>query len=172
MAFTGDTKVLDVLRRRLAKVKSAEFRKRLASVCGQEALSRVLEGFAASKDPYGQRWKPLKVRQGQPLLDRGMLRNSISVRMVGEGFKLATNNVGAPVHQHGAVIRPKNAKMLHFRIGKRSVWAKSVTIPARPFLPDSRGLPRGWASGFRDVAGALIRAELGHNARTTRLGAL
>ena len=40
----------------------------------------------------------------------------------------------AHIHQDGAVISAKNAKALFFRIGGKKVAAKSVTIPARPFV--------------------------------------
>jgi phage gpG-like protein len=162
MAIKGDTKALQQLRQRLGKVRSAEFRKRISNVVGHEALSLVLEGFAASKDPYGVRWAPLKVRQGQPLLDKGLLRNSINVRAVALGFELATDNVGAKLHQHGGTVRPKNARALSFMVGNRRVFAKSVTIPARPFFPDARGLPRRWAAAFRAIASDFISSTMGH----------
>ena len=40
----------------------------------------------------------------------------------------------AHVHQEGAVITPKSAAALQFKIGGKTVHAKSVTIPARPFV--------------------------------------
>ena len=40
----------------------------------------------------------------------------------------------AHIHQEGAVITAKTAQALHFTVGGKSVHAKSVTIPARPFV--------------------------------------
>ena len=40
----------------------------------------------------------------------------------------------ALIHELGGVIRPVAAKALAFKIGDRWVFAKSVTIPARPYL--------------------------------------
>lgn len=44
----------------------------------------------------------------------------------------------AAVQQFGATIRPKNKKFLVFTLGGKKVFAKKVTIPARPFFPFSK----------------------------------
>jgi len=161
MTVQGDTKALQQLRARIGKVRSPEFKKRVSNVVGHEALSLVLEGFEASKDPYGVRWKGLKTRTGQPLLDTGRLRNSINVRPIDGGFKLATDVKYAPLHQHGGVVVPRRARALRFMVGGKPVFAARVKVPARPFLPDNRGLPRAWAKAFHAIATDFIRAELG-----------
>ena len=40
----------------------------------------------------------------------------------------------AHIHQDGAVITPKTAQALRFKLGGKTLHAKSVTIPARPFV--------------------------------------
>ncbi len=40
----------------------------------------------------------------------------------------------AHIHQDGAVITPKSAAVLQFKVGGKTVHAKRVTIPARPFV--------------------------------------
>lgn len=40
--------------------------------------NRIRANFRKSQDPYGNTWAEIKHRKGQPLLDTGMLRNSIS----------------------------------------------------------------------------------------------
>ncbi|AIB35500.1 hypothetical protein PS417_07895 [Pseudomonas simiae] len=45
---------------------------------GVRWIARVKTCFQRSVDPYGQPWAPLHHRQGQPHLDTGRLRNSIT----------------------------------------------------------------------------------------------
>ena len=60
------------------------------------------------------------------------------------------------VHQHGMVIRPRSAKRLRFVVGGNVVFAKSVTIPARPWL----GLSKANRKDTRDEVKAAVRAML------------
>lgn len=47
---------------------------------------------------------------------------------------IGTDLVYAPVHEFGAVITPKRARMLAFHIDGRLVFAHAVHIPARPYM--------------------------------------
>ena len=47
---------------------------------------------------------------------------------------IGTNLVYAAIHEFGGVITPKKAKALSFEIGGELIFAKSVHIPARPYL--------------------------------------
>lgn len=100
-------------------------------------------------------WLPPKYRDGQPLQDRGDLRNSIApkssngdlvprspgkggyIRYEGSASKrtvrVGTELIYAGIHDKGGRIVPKNAKALRFMIGKRVVFAKYVDIPKRNF---------------------------------------
>lgn len=158
--FSGDTKRLQQLAQTVGTLRAPAARRRLLNAIGHGALERVLTGFEQSRDPYGMRWKDLKYRQGQPLRDRGLLMNSINVRVTSSSFELATDRKGARLHQHGGVVVPRRAKMLAFKVNGRTVFAKKVTIPARPFVPDGRGLPRSWATGFHEDAAAFFRQHL------------
>ena len=40
----------------------------------------------------------------------------------------------AAIHQFGGTIVPKSADRLAFRIGNRQIFAKKVTMPARPYI--------------------------------------
>jgi phage gpG-like protein len=78
----------------------------------------------------------------------GNLRNSVNWRVDDSRLEavIGTNLVYGPVHEYGAVIRPKVARALHFPVGARGQrinpetwdgpWAtvQSVTIPKRPWL--------------------------------------
>lgn len=94
---------------------------------------------------------------GQPLRDTGRLQRSITARADANGVTVGTNLRTASgvlypaVHQFGATITPKKAKRLVFPgPNGELVFAKKVTIPARPFLPLRRGvstveLPPAWS---------------------------
>lgn len=113
----------------------------LSDAIGSYLVQRTQQRFDEGVAPDGTAWKPVR-RGGKPLVVRGALRNSISHQADGAEVLIGTNVISAAVHQFGAVIEPKNAKMLAFRMGDRLVFARKVTIPARPFLglgPDDIG---------------------------------
>lgn len=64
---------------------------------------------------------------------RGGLQGSITFRTGPDQVAVGTNKVYGAVHQFGATIRPKG-RALVFNLGGRKVFARSVTIPARPYL--------------------------------------
>lgn len=144
-----------------ALAKALDARKILEPVA-RKLLALVKLGFKVSTSPYGEKWAPLKFRNGQPLRDTGLLQNSFFTRYGPNFFDFGTNRVGARVHQFGATIVPVKAKMLRFfaKGSKVPIFRKSVTVPARPFLPlDSAGnlvLPDAYARSFL----AVVRAKL------------
>jgi phage gpG-like protein len=158
---TGDTKQLQELRRRMAAMKTPAFKKRFLNVIGQEALFQSLMCFEKSRDPYGNRWKPLKMRAGQPLLDTGRLRNSLNVRVLSTtSLEVATDVKYARLHQFGGTVEAKK-KALSWQANGKRFFARRVRVPARPYLPDSRGVPRSWAKAFNLVAGDFVQAAFG-----------
>lgn len=84
--------------------------------------------------PDGQAWQPntqgtpILVETGQHLLYSIAWTASATEAEWGSPWPLAH------VHQDGMTIRPKNGKALQFQLGGKFVAAKSVTIPARPFV--------------------------------------
>lgn len=141
-----------------------------------EAYTRVLRtriqlGFRMSKSPDGKPWKPLNpilTRVGQPLRNTGRLYGSVQVRRDGDGFVVGTNlrtpggeySLGA-IHQYGAHIEPVRGRYLVWAPAgmKGLVFAQSVTIPARPFMPVNAAgqvdLPPAWA---QSALSAMARA--------------
>lgn len=141
-----------------------------------EAFARVLRtriqlGFRMSRDPWGAPWAPLNpvlTRTGQPLLNTRRFYSSIQVRRTGNGITVGTNmrtptgghSLGA-IHNFGATIEPKNGKFLAWSPAgaKGMVFAQSVTIPARPFMPirpnGQVDLPESWA---KSALQAMARA--------------
>lgn len=96
----------------------------------------VKQNFKAGGRP--EKWKPsarARAQGGQTLVDTNNLQRSITHQISGGEVAIGTNVLYAPVHHFGTVIRAKGAKSLRFEIpGVGWRTAKSVTIPARPFL--------------------------------------
>ena len=72
-------------------------------------------------------------------IDTGNLVASINTKVIAASSDTATAEVGtgveyARVHEYGGVVKPLHAKMLHFTVDGQDVFAKSVTIPARPYM--------------------------------------
>ena len=114
---------------------------------GRVLSNRIKLGFKNSKSPYGQKWKPLISRQGQPLVNTGRLRESITYIADDHSVQVGTNLIQAKVHQFGAVIRPRTAKTLRFMIGNRVIYTDKAVIPARPYMPivgNNVVLPQDW----------------------------
>jgi phage gpG-like protein len=81
--------------------------------------------FRKSQDPYGNQWKEIKHRKGQPLLDTGALRNSIKSEVRGLSIVLGSPWEYAQTHQMG------------------------IRVHQRQFFPDPiRGLPDKWKSEY------------------------
>jgi phage gpG-like protein len=140
---------------------------------GRVIKARIQLCFKLGIDPWGSPWAALKIRKGQPLRDTGLLQRSITYKPDQTGVTIGTNQMPrAAVHQFGAVIKPKNAKQLVFPgPGGRLIFAKKVTIPARPFMPLTKGsnvvaLPPQWSAAVTSALkqyfrGAAKKAEGG-----------
>jgi phage gpG-like protein len=162
--ITGDFAKLARLQAQLKELMTSDSRKRLSDVVGAAVVTRLQFGFRASESPYGAAWKPLQVRTGgKPLLDTGRLRSSLSYQPTSSRFVVGTSFVGAAVHEFGATIVPRRGRFLRFRgrSPRRTrhatdwIFARKVTIPARPFMPNAaQGIPEAWlkemnAAGWR-----------------------
>lgn len=99
---------------------------------GEEQTRRRIDEEKTSPD--GAAWKP-NLKGGPILVETGLhLLYSIAWRASASEAEWGSNWPLAHVHQNGMVIKAKNAKALAFTIGGNFVQAKSVTIPARPFV--------------------------------------
>lgn len=102
--------------------------------------------FETQTEPLGARWAPLNpayaaIKRGPGILRAsGLLQRLITSEVRGHTVTVGSNRVYAAIHQFGGVITPKNGKALAFRMGGSKkgkpnlVLAKSVRIPARPYL--------------------------------------
>lgn len=118
---------------------------------GRVLVNRIRLCFKLGIDPWGSPWAALKMRKGQPLVNTGGLRSSITAQADGDGVTVGTTKRQAKVHQFGATIVPVKAKRLVFPGPNGAlIFAKKVTIPARPYLPLRRAgatvaLPPSWS---------------------------
>jgi phage gpG-like protein len=80
-------------------------------------------------------WKAKRDGSPATLRKNQLLVRSIRiVDLTNDHVTVGTDRIYAAIHQLGGVIRPKG-RALVFSIGGRKIFAKKVTIPARPFFP-------------------------------------
>ena len=121
----------------------------LAQAGGETARDRVKRGGPA---PDGAAWPPRSAlsRSRKPLLNRaGDLGDSISSASTSRTARWGTNRVYARIHQLGGVVRPRRRRALRFESGRELVFARRVTIPARPYL--------GWGDEEERQANQVVR---------------
>jgi phage virion morphogenesis protein len=118
--------------------------------------------FDRAQDPEGTPWKGwspayAKVTRSSGLLRasamRGGLMGSITFQANAHSVRVGSNKVYAAVHQFGATIVPRRGRFLIFRLGARVVFAKKVTLPARPYL--------GFGPAERQVVEDALTSALG-----------
>lgn len=110
------------------------------SAIGTGLVSSTHRRFISQTSPEGQPWaahnpdyKATK-RNSRILTESGRLRDSINDQAGNDWARVGTNVVYAAIHQLGGTIVPKAASHLVFRLASGLVLAKSVTLPARPYL--------------------------------------
>lgn len=112
-------------------------------VIGRTMLTRINLGFKTATDPWGMAWKPLAIRQGQPLRDTGKYQRSHTYNLIGDGVEIGTNATQARLQHFGGWVTPRTAKALRFYASNGApIFSKAVYIPARPAMPI---LPNGQA---------------------------
>ena len=111
----------------------------LLAELGEYGLRSTRARFKTQTAPDGTAWAALqpwyqkeKRRNKNRILTlNGYLRGQMTWQLVGDRtVEIGSNLPYAAVHQFGATIKPRAAKVLMFR----GHAAKSVTIPARPYL--------------------------------------
>lgn len=149
-----DARALEALIRKVRALgRAGGLYDRTKAALAAEALTQVQLGFRESRDPYGEPWAPLVLREGKPLQDTRRLETSFSTELLADGFRIGTRTFYGRVHQYGATILPKRAKLLRVPVGRgkkrRYVFLKRAVIPARRMVPDPRRLGPIWTAAFR-----------------------
>ncbi|MDD9910193.1 MAG: phage virion morphogenesis protein [Ahrensia sp.] len=112
----------------------------IMSAIGQGLVSSTERRFISQTSPDGEAWQALNPdyaagkRSSRILTESGRLRSSVKFVASNDTTRVGTNAVHAAAHQFGVTITPKTGSHLIFKMGGRTVAAKSVTIPERPFL--------------------------------------
>lgn len=116
---------------RLAAFDESELLTAIGAMGESQTRRRITDEKTA---PDGTAWPANK--EGTSILMRtgGNLLGSVAYIVGASEVAWGASWEFAHIHQDGAKISAKNAKALFFRIGKTKVFAKSVTIPARPFV--------------------------------------
>lgn len=127
----GDLERVNALVTRLADFDAGELVAEIVQLGENQTRKRIESG---GPGPDGEAWPPNL--EGAPILFRTgrHLHDSIASSASGDGGEWGAAWEFAHVHQYGATIVPKDAPRLAFMLGGKSVFAKKVTIPARPFV--------------------------------------
>lgn len=143
--MTGISIIVDVtdeaIRKAFSRLESGmERTEPLMDAIGTGVAGSTHMRFATQTDPEGASWTALNPgyaagkRNSRILTESGRLRDSINAQSSKNEARVGTNLVYSAIHQFGGTITPKSSSHLFFRIGGVPVAAKSVTIPARPYL--------------------------------------
>jgi phage virion morphogenesis protein len=126
---------------------------------GAVLVDGTLRRFKQQRGPDGQAWAGLNPAYQAIKRGPGILR-ATSALSSSTNFKAAPTEVRvgvgqfpyARIHQFGGTIKPKSAKYLRFKLAGGFVRARSVTIPARPYL----GIDREDEQDLLDTLETLI----------------
>jgi phage virion morphogenesis protein len=131
---------------------------------GLQLINSTRERALREVSPQGNPWPRLNAeyqagKRGTHMLrESGNLLGSLTREVQGNALTIGTNRVYAAMQQFGGTIRPRaSGGRLAFRLGGRSIFASSVTIPARPFLGISADDLVMIREEFEDFAARAIR---------------
>ncbi len=126
----------------------------IGAIGDSQTRRRITEEKTA---PDGTAWKPNHA--GTPILmPTGQhLLSSLAWTASADQAEWGATWEYAHVHQDGMTIVPKNGEHLAFQLGDRTVFAKEVTIPARPFVGLSTENEREIVDLVTDHFGSLLQ---------------
>ena len=137
VAVELDSRDLAALGQALRRASKAKLRPLLDDIAGageSATRGRIREGGPA---PDGAPWPERRPGYDNPrnLLNfHGGLLDSIDSEASEQAAVWGSSLVYARIHQLGGTIVPRNARALAFDLGGDLVLARSVTLPARPYL--------------------------------------
>lgn len=133
-------------------LKNATHPRPMMKAIAAELLSITEDNFE-SESWGGKKWLA-NARGGKILQKSGQLAASIHTASGNNFARIGTNKPYAAIHHLGGTIKAKNKPYLVFKVGDGFRRVKQVKIPARPYLPMSKGgtLQAGAESRLLDVA--------------------
>lgn len=134
VSLVVDTGDFDTVLKKLSPIfnfQPAELMTTLGALGESQTRRRITEEKTA---PDGTPWQP-NIGETPILVETGQhLLYSIAWTASADEAEWGATWEYAHVHQDGMTIVPKNGAALVFQLGGETVTAKSVTIPARPFV--------------------------------------
>ncbi len=119
-------------------LQNVQNRRPMMNAVATELQSMTEDNFD-SESWGGQKWKQSKRaanERGKTLQKSGQLAASLTTKSGNDFARIGSNKVYAAIHHLGGEIRAKNADYLMIPTGNgKFARKKSVTIPARPYLP-------------------------------------
>jgi phage gpG-like protein len=141
----------------------------LTAALKQDLLNLTKRGIERGESPDGKPFAPLKTRNGKPLQDTNRLHNAFLassndtvIELVNPTKYAALQNYGT-AGLPGGVLKPKGKRALRFFIGRKPVFAKSVRIEARPFLPKEGEMPAAWDKQLTSTAEKVLNNSVRHS---------
>lgn len=137
----------------LTRLASPAAQRDLMEAIGEGMVSLTQRAFE-QPDLRPSAWPARTSGGGHALLKKsGTLQRGIAITALDDkSVSITSDRIYAAIHQFGGVIKPKKAGgRLAFSLGGRMVFAKEVTIPARPFFPLSGGLSSAAEARIKEI---------------------
>ncbi len=129
------TKTLSSFIEKLERLDSGSFIGEVRRQVATEGLKLINAGYRDSVDPYGNRWQPLKRRDGKPLVLTGAFRDTWMAYPTPTGVRFLSGVDYGAYHQYG-----------------------TKTIPFRRVIPlKTLGMPRPWLDVINKAYSASVR---------------
>jgi phage gpG-like protein len=156
---SGDFSALRSLIDRVGGGGVQELLPRVAQRMAETAVKLLGDEFHQSRDPYGNPWEPLRVRQGKPLVDTGRMMRSRTAQANGPTILVTIGTNYAAYHQYGTGGRRTGGA----RKGRKGRARGPGGIPRRQMLPEAEtgGLGSIWTEAFNKDADDVVRKALG-----------
>lgn len=135
---------------RFEKVATDKSRRDLTRDMSRETLNLIEEGFRRESTPYGQKWRPKKMPNGEQILvERNLMRPRFFVRVGPGHFTVYNPQPYTNTHQYGDPAR---------NIPKRQMWPEANRLPAKYIRVYTRQFQRHM---FATITGKTIKRVLG-----------
>lgn len=161
IGFKLEISGLDAALTRLRGMGGIDFQSLLDALSrmGREQTRHRIEVEKASAE--GKAWPKTTDGRSALFVTGHHLWRSIDHAVVGDTAVWGSGWIGARIHQFGGIIKPVNATRLAFSIGAKKVFAKKVTMPARPYL----GVSAENARDLEEIATARLARIVGGGAQ-------
>ena len=130
---------------------------------GRRAVLSARRRFESKVGVDGKPWTPSLKDKGETMIASGALRNMLSHQFDDDGFVYGSQRVYSALLHFGGTVRPKTAKALAFTLNGKKIFAKSVTIPARPYV----GFDAEDVANFTKILRRHISRSFGNGTRNS-----